>query len=968
MKKMLFSVKLMDFYVVKSYQQPYHFGSVRSLVSLACATFFSVMPATAQAQTSATDHFVLKITTTAGTNPEDKAFTFYTQDTNYDIDWDNDQTFDATRVSGNQSHVFATPGVKTIRFRNLNDVYANNQRGREKYTSIEQWGTSVWNADMSYAFLGTVNMIMNPSAGTPDMSAVTNMKGMFRVSFVFNGDIGGWNTSAVTNMKWMFSGARSFNQDIGGWNTASVTNMHAMFEVADSFNQDIGNWNTAQVTDMSAMFSQTTSFNQDISGWNTASVTAMFFMFAEANSFSQDIGGWNIESVTDMSYMFALSSSFNSDIGGWNTASVTDMSFVFLGARSFNQDISGWNTSTVTTMKEMFSGASSFNQDIGNWNTAKVTDMYAMFYAGSFNQDIGNWNTASVTKMSDMFARATSFNQDIGNWNTEQVTDMSFVFDGATSFNGDIGNWNTAKVTTMWNMFFDASSFNQDIGNWNTASLTDMYSMFYGATSFDQNVGNWNVEAVTEMEDIFFQATLSIENYDALLVGWNAQNLRPNVVFHGGNSLFRSSEAQTARENIISSAGHLWTITDGGRETMNQAPTNISLSSIRVAENAGPNAVVGILSNTDSGGTYEYTLVAGTGDLDNASFNILGTNLRLTASADYETKITYSVRIKVSDGTNDFEKSFTIFLINELDSPPVFISLANVNVEEGTTEVIDIVPESGERFGAARVLTTLSGADGSKFLLTPHPARGTATLRFKETPDFENPRSATGSNVYKVIVTAEDNLGLTAEQEITVTVTDVEENDYAPVFSSGTTFSVVENTRIVATVTATDGDTGQNVSFMLTGGADQSNFSITPTGVLLFDLAPDFEGPRDVGTDNMYEVTITATDNGTPAMTAVQTLTITVTDDPNETPPLGLEAFTGIAVYPNPVDEVLHISGAEGNARYTLSGMEGKILKRGKLRADKSDHSVAIPSLKKGIYLLQITTGEGNVTKKIVKE
>ena len=728
---------------------------LKLLISLVTFLLLSVL---AYAQDSSTDHFVLKITTTAGTNASDKAFTFYTRDTNYDIDWDNDQTFDETGVSGNQSHFFDTPGEKIIRFRNLNNIRTEGRlRDAKKYTSIEQWGTAVWNADMSYAFSGAGNMTMNPGAGTPDMSAVTNMEGMFQFNFAFNGDIGGWNTSAVTNMSIMFSGARSFNQDIGGWNTASVTNMHAMFEATDSFNQDIGNWNTAQVTDMSAMFVDAVYFNQDISGWNTASVIHMHAMFLKAYTFSQDLGGWNTASVTDMSYMFANATSFDGDMGGWNTASVTDMSFVFLGANSFNQDISGWNTSSVTTMEQMFSAADSFNQDIGNWNTAKVTNMYAMLATHAFNQDIGNWNTASVTNMNDMFAEARSFNQDIGNWNTEQVTGMSFMFDGATSFNGDIGNWNTAKVTTMWNMFFDASSFNQDIGNWNTASVTDMYSMFYRATSFDQNVGNWNIGAVTDMEDIFFQATLSIENYDALLVGWNAQNLRPNVVFHGGNSLFRSSEAQTARENIISSAGHLWTITDGGLRTMNQAPTNISLSSIRVAENAGPNAVVGILSNTDSGGTYEYTLVAGTADLDNASFNILGTNLRLTTSADYETKAIYSVRIKVSDGTNDFEKSFTIFVINERDSPPVFISLANVNVEEGTTEVIDIVPESGERFGVARVLPTLSGADGSKFLITPNPARGTGILRFKEAPDFENPGSAMGSNVYKVIVTVIDS-------------------------------------------------------------------------------------------------------------------------------------------------------------------------------------------------------------------
>ena len=115
----------------------------------------------------------------------------------------------------------------------------------------------------------------------------------------------------------------------------------------------------------------------------------------------------------------------------------------------------------------------------------------------------------------------------------------------------------------------------------------------------------------------------------------------------------------------------------------------------------------------------------------------------------------------------------------------------------------------------------------------------------------------------------------------------------------------------------------------------------------------------------MYEITITATDNGTPPMTATQALTITVT---NEDEPLGLEAFTGIAVYPNPTGAELHISGVEGNARYTLSGMDGKMVKRGKLKAGTTDHSVAIPSLKQGIYVLQLTTGEGSITRKIMKE
>ncbi len=193
---------------------------LRNFISLVSCL---ALPALAYAQNAPSDDFVLKITTTAdrfgsNTNPTDKSFTFYTQDTNYDIDWNNDQTFENadTGVSGNQSHTFPTAGTHTIRFRNLNHIYINSspntpKADATKYTSIEQWGSAVWNADMSNAFYGANNLIMNPNAGIPDMSAVTNMRNMFAGSYAFNGDIGNWNTAQVTNMSGMFDGARSLS-------------------------------------------------------------------------------------------------------------------------------------------------------------------------------------------------------------------------------------------------------------------------------------------------------------------------------------------------------------------------------------------------------------------------------------------------------------------------------------------------------------------------------------------------------------------------------------------------------------------------------------------------------------------------------------------------------------------------------------------------------------------------------------
>ncbi len=113
----------------------------------------------------------------------------------------------------------------------------------------------------------------------------------------------------------------------------------------------------------------------------------------------------------------------------------------------------------------------------------------------------------------------------------------------------------------MAGMFGSASAFNQNIGNWNTANVTNMARMFWGANAFNQNIGNWNVGALKNAEDMFSGVTLSTQNYDALLIGWDAQALQPNVTFDGGNSTYCTGEA--ARTHMIQT--DLWTITDGGK-------------------------------------------------------------------------------------------------------------------------------------------------------------------------------------------------------------------------------------------------------------------------------------------------------------------------------------------------------------------------------------------------------------------
>ena len=549
--------------------------------------------------------------------------TFVGETYSYDVDWDNNGTFDEFGLTGNVTHDFTSTGTYTIRIQGtFPRIYFNGGGDAQKIISIDQWGDIAWSS-MSSAFYGTSNLVGN-ATDTPDLSNVTDMSFMFVIS-AFNQNISAWDTSTVTNMAGMFASSPGFNN--GGqpltWNTAAVTSMNQMFVNTQVFNQDISSWITSSVTNMYAMF-QGAVFNQDIGSWDTSEVTDMRYMFAYSSSFDQDLGSWNVEKVANFESMFDENTTFNN--GGqpltWNTIGATNLSYIFRRTTVFNQDLSAWSLGTVTNWVQMFQGASAynngglpltwdisgltslsqlfagapaFNQDLSSWDISNITNFNGMFYnasaynnggvllnwdvtgkttlggmfdrASAFNQDISGWNVASNTDFGFMFSRATAFNQDISGWNTQAAQYMNGMFIEATAFNQDISSWDTSSVISMYLMFEGASTFNQDIASWDTSLVENMSRMFKNTIAFDQNIGNWNVENVANFYQMFNGATISQANYDALLIGWDAQNLSPNESFDAGNSQFCSTEAQAARTHMMNptnTGGDGWTITDGG--------------------------------------------------------------------------------------------------------------------------------------------------------------------------------------------------------------------------------------------------------------------------------------------------------------------------------------------------------------------------------------------------------------------
>jgi len=101
-------------------------------------------------------------------------------------------------------------------------------------------------------------------------------------------------------------------------------------------------------------------------------------------------------------------------------------------------------------------------------------------------------------------------------------------------------------------------------------------------------------------------------------------------------------------------------------------PTDISISGASIDENLPTGSTAGVLSTTDpnTGDTFTYTLVSGTGSADNGSFSISGNALVSAASFNFEAKNSYSIRVRSTDqGGLWTEKAFTIS-VTDVNEPP----------------------------------------------------------------------------------------------------------------------------------------------------------------------------------------------------------------------------------------------------------------------------------------------------------
>ena len=142
----------------------------------------------------------------------------------------------------------------------------------------------------------------------------------------------------------------------------------------------------------------------------------------------------------------------------------------------------------------------------------------------------------------------------------------------------------------------------------------------------------------------------------------------------------------------------------------------------------------------------------------------------------------------------------------------------------------------------------------------------------------------------------------------------------APTITSTTTFSTAENVTTstnVATIRASE-----SATITISGGNDSARFTITfsdsQSANIRFVASPNFESPADSGGDNVYNISLLATDSV--GLTGSQSITISVTNV-NEAPVIG--ALSGAASGTSTVNEnttsLYNLSATDVDAGTTLT-------------------------------------------------
>ena len=225
------------------------------------------------------------------------------------------------------------------------------------------------------------------------------------------------------------------------------------------------------------------------------------------------------------------------------------------------------------------------------------------------------------------------------------------------------------------------------------------------------------------------------------------------------------------------------------------------------------------------------------------------------------TSYTVTVGTGVQDvAGNPMSAAYNFSYTTAVNLAPSFTSSATPSVAENQTSVITVTTSDPESDAVTYALAG-TGADESLFSITSG-----GVLTFLAAPDYENPGDTNTDNVYLVDVQADDGNGNTPVQNLSITVTNV--NDEAPVISTSAPTTATED--VLYSYDANFGDVDGPGENWTLGGSDTCSGSLGATGIYTFTPT----GPTPA-TSCVLDIQVC--DGGTPDLCDTETVTVNIT-------------------------------------------------------------------------------------------
>ncbi|KAM6907301.1 protocadherin-16 [Xenentodon cancila] len=378
--------------------------------------------------------------------------------------------------------------------------------------------------------------------------------------------------------------------------------------------------------------------------------------------------------------------------------------------------------------------------------------------------------------------------------------------------------------------------------------------------------------------------------------------------------------------------------------TQSTPKPNVLSMTLNTVEGAAPGSIIGSVRLTDQHdsnlleGQVTYLVVGGTDQDGTFMVDRLKGDVYLVRELDYEKGSRYTLHIEVSDFSQTFPSSHLVKLdINVQDS--------NDHAPQFSEDPVTIVTPENIEPGASIYTFQAVDQDGSG---PNSDLRYSIEHHWPDSPDLLNLDSSSGvltlgqkldrestPSLYLVVRATDQAVDPSQRRwgSVTARLFVTDENDNAPVFSSPSAVSVMEDQPVgfvILYVMARDEDEGENgrVSYRIQAGNNAGRFSLNPnTGSLSILKALDREEQE------FFNLTIVAEDSGIPQLSTSQVLCVQVIDVNDEAPIFQQAEFeTQVTENQGPGTTVLKVTATDrdqgSNGQITYGGVteEGFII------------------------------------------